>query len=138
MTKKWSEAWIWVGIVAVAVVIGFGCSSSDSDGAGSSGGQSETVLIGTWTAAMGADDPGDPDMILVLMINADHTYSTTEDGVPEDDGTWSTDGNQVNFSGLEADTPPTFAVSGDTLTLTFEPDEDDDEDEDNQIVFTRV
>ncbi len=107
-----------------------GDDDSDDDGA-----DSVSELVGTWTTTMGAKDPGDPDIVVVLTIRADNTYSTQEEGESEN-GTWSVDGNQITLSTV-AEGTIAFTLDGNTLTFTFPPDEDDEEDELNVMVWTR-
>lgn len=118
-----------VGMVAVVAVMGFGCGGSDD----SSGG-SNNPLVGTWTAKMGADDPADPDVTVVVTFNADNTFSQTENGGAPETGTWATDGNKLTSSLGEAGDVMTYSVDGNTLTITVTKTEGDS----GSIVFTRV
>lgn len=100
-------------LLAVVLMVGVGgCSSSDDS--------NDNPLVGTWTGQMGADRRGDPDITVTVTFKEDNTFTSTENGVPSDSGTWSTDGNVLtmrwNDSG-ETETL-TFSVAGNQLTLT--------------------
>ena len=124
MTKKRSVA--WMGIVVALAVMGFGCGGGSDD---SSGG-STSPIVGTWTGTMGADDPADPDVTIVLTVNANNTYSGTVNGVPDDTGTWAVSGNQWTvLSDGEGNEALTVSVAGNTMTVTTA---------EGSIVLTRI
>ncbi|TFH14725.1 MAG: hypothetical protein E4H02_09340 [Lentisphaerales bacterium] len=130
MTKQTWIVGIGLAMVAVIEVMAVGCKDDDN---GTPAGGVSGELAGVWTALMGADDPADPDFVIVITIGADNTFSVTEDGVPSDSGTWSVSGNQLTLTGLDGTMVFTYTVSGNSLTFAGVDDSDD-----TSIVFTRV
>lgn len=114
-----------VGMMAVLAVIGFGCGGSDD---------SSSPLVGTWIATMGADNVGDPDVLIVLMVNSGGTFSTTENGVAMETGTWATDGNKLLMSNSQPGQTLTYSVNGNAFTITVT----NANGTSGSIVFTRV
>ena len=109
-------------LLAVVMMAGLaGCSSDDSN---------DNPLVGTWTAQMGAERPGDPDVTVVLRMKDNNTFTSTVNGAASDSGTWSTDGNVLTVRGQDGLTETyIYSVNGNLLTLITS---------DGMIVLTRV
>ena len=139
---------VLMGIVGALAVMGSGCGGSDSTAGNDSppdGSSDESFvlnggqIVGTWTGEMARNSISDPHNTVVVTFNADNTYSTTEDGVAKESGTWTTNGNVLTMSNSlrisDAVLGQTMAygVNGNTLVLVTT-----DSESIGTITFTRL